>query len=433
MAGQGGVNLPVGIHWNDVKSGDSRPFQSAELMLTRGVSVLLILCFAAVFGAWADVSQVRVVGDGAPTRITIWTDAAEEAEAFVSETAGVRRIIFPLRSNGYSAEGLGEGGVKVWSLNPGRLEFELDRAMAVARVLRLPPTGTERSYRIIIDLNSVSDARFASVAKRDQRRLAKAETDAANAAEQAAVRLAANTSANAGRRTAARSSKGHVVVIDAGHGGKDPGAMAINGGKEKDVTLKAALALRDLLEADGRYVVKLTRDTDVYVEHEDRVTRARNWNAELFISLHADAAGSSSVSGASVYTISARGEGRIDREASRNNWVIPIEDGTPQRLTGILSDLVKRETKTRSAEFAELLLPQLEQAGPVLRNTHRSAGFYVLLAPDVPAVLLELGFLTNSDDARRLQSESGRQASAVAIKRAIDDYFDRQDLRLASQ
>src|SRR5690606_1208385 len=117
--------------------------------------------------------------------------------------------------------------------------------------------------------------------------------------------------------------------------------------------------------------------------------------AELFISLHADAAGNSTVAGASVYTISARGEGRIDREASRNNWVIPIEDGTPQRLTGILSDLVKRETKTRSGEFAELLLPELEKAGPVLRNTHRSAGFYVLLAPDVPAVLLELGFLTN--------------------------------------
>ena len=402
-------------------------------MLIRNVSVLLILCFGAVFGAFADVSQVRVVGDGAPTRITIWTDTAEEAEAYVSEAAGVRRIIFPLRSNAYSAEGLGSGGVTVWSLNPGRLEFELDRAMSVARVLRLPPTGKEQAYRIIVDLDTVSDARFSSVAKRDQRRLAKAETDAAKAAEQEATRLAGAAASSAGRKAPPRSSKGHVVVIDAGHGGKDPGAMAITGGKEKDVTLKAALALRDLLEADGRYVVKLTRDSDIYVDHEDRVTKARNWNAELFISLHADAAGSSSVSGASVYTISARGEGRIDREASKNNWVIPIEDGTPQRLTGILSDLIKRETKTRSAEFAELLLPQLEQAGPVLRNTHRSAGFYVLLAPDVPAVLLELGFLTNTDDAKRLQSERGREAAAVAIKQAIDTYFERQDLRLASQ
>ncbi|MDX5392312.1 MAG: N-acetylmuramoyl-L-alanine amidase [Caulobacteraceae bacterium] len=402
-------------------------------MLTRIVSVLLILCFGAVFGAMADVSQVRVVGDGAPTRITIWTDAPEEAEAYVSETGSVRRIIFPLRGNAYSAEGLGTGGVTVWSLNPGRLEFELDRPMSVARVLRLPPTGTEKSYRVIVDLDTVSDARFSSIAKRDTRRLAKAETEAAKAAEKQAALLASAGSAKPAGRKAPPRSKGHVVVIDAGHGGKDPGAMAITGGREKDVTLKAALALRDLLEADGRYVVKLTRDTDVYVDHEDRVTMARNWGAELFISLHADAAGSSTVAGASVYTISARGEGRIDREASRNNWVIPIEDGTPERLTGILSDLVKRETKTRSAEFAEMLLPELEQAGPVLRNTHRSAGFYVLLAPDVPAVLLELGFLTNSDDAKRLQSDKGRQASVRAIKNAIDAYFDRQDMRLASQ
>lgn len=420
----------MGIHWYDVKTGAGRPLHTAEQMLTRIVSVLLTLWFGAVFGAFADVSQVRVVGDGAPTRITIWTEAPEEAEAFVSETGGVRRIIFPLRSNAYSAEGLGTGGVSLWSLNPGRLEFELDRPMSVARVLRLPPTGTEKSYRIIVDLDTVSGARFSSVAKRDQRRLAKAETEAAKAAEKNETLLAG---AAPGRKASRRSSRGHVVVIDAGHGGKDPGAMAITGGQEKDVTLKAALALRDLLEADGRYVVKLTRDTDVYVDHEDRVTKARNWNAELFISLHADAAGSSSISGASVYTISARGEGRIDREASKNNWVIPIEDGTPQRLTGILSDLVKRETKTRSAEFAELLLPELEQAGPVLRNTHRSAGFYVLLAPDVPAVLLELGFLTNAADAKRLQSEKGLKASTVAIKQAIDTYFDRQDVRLASQ
>ena len=381
----------------------------------------------------ADVSQVRVVGDGAPTRITIWTDAPEEAEAYVSEAGSVRRIIFPLRGNGYSAEGLGTGGVTVWSLNPGRLEFELDRPMSVARVLRLPPTGTEKSYRVIVDLDTVSEARFSSIAKRDTRRLAKAETEAAKAAEKQAALLADAGRAAPGSRKTRPRGKGHVVVIDAGHGGKDPGAIAINGGREKDVTLKAALALRDLLEADGRYVVHLTRDTDVFVDHEDRVTMARNWGAELFISLHADAAGSSTVAGASVYTISARGEGRIDREASRNNWVIPIEDGTPERLTGILSDLVKRETKTRSAEFAEMLLPELERAGPVLRNTHRSAGFYVLLAPDVPAVLLELGFLTNLDDAKRLQSDKGRQASVRAIKNAIDAYFDRQDMRLASQ
>jgi N-acetylmuramoyl-L-alanine amidase len=391
--------------------------------------LLILLGFAWCLPAAADVTQVRIVGDGAPTRITIWTDVAETADGLVTEAAGERKVVLLLSGNGYSAAGEGTGGVEAWSLEPDRLEFVLDRPMAVTRMLRLPPTGKERAYRVILDLDTISATRYTVAARRDVKKLAKLET------EMAAARADAQKQLAGGRVPLGKPAGGkrrHVVVIDAGHGGKDPGAMALTGGKEKDITLKAALALRDVLEKSGKYDVRLTRDTDVYVEHEDRVTLARKWGAELFISLHADAAGSASVSGASVYTISARGETRIDREATKNDWKIAIEDGTPERLNGLLEDLVKRETKTRSAEFAELLLPQLQKAGPVLRNTHRNAGFYVLLAPDVPAVLLELGFLTNEADAKRLQSEKGRAAAVEAIAAAIDDYFEAQDLRLAA-
>jgi N-acetylmuramoyl-L-alanine amidase len=389
---------------------------------------LLILGFCSLFKAHADVTQVRIVGDGAPTRITLWADRPETADGLLTEAPGERKVVLLLSQNGYSAEGEGTGGVAAWTLEPGRLEFVLDRPMAVTRMLRLPPTGKERAYRIILDLDTISAARFTTSARRDARTLAKLETEYGEARTRLSTQLA-----GAARETQRGSTKGrHVVVIDAGHGGRDPGAIALTGTNEKDVSLKSALALRDRLEATGRYTVRLTRDTDVYVEHEDRVTMARNWGAELFISLHADAAGTSAVSGASVYTISARGETRIDREAIRNDWRIPMEDGTPEQLNSLLEDLVKRETKTRSAEFAELLLPELAEAGPVLRNTHRNAGFYVLLAPDVPAVLLELGFLTNQDDAKRLQSAKGRGAAVEAIASAIDAYFDKQELRLAS-
>jgi N-acetylmuramoyl-L-alanine amidase len=396
--------------------------------MTKFLSILLIILgFASLSPAAADVTQVRIVGDGAPTRITLWTDTAETADGLLTEGNGERKVVLLLSQNGYSAAGEGNGGVESWSLEPGRLEFTLDRPMAVTRMLRLPPTGKERAYRVILDLDTISPTRYTVAARRDTKKLAKLETQFAEAR--------ADAKKLAGAATAPRKSTGprkHVIVIDAGHGGKDPGALAVNGGKERDITLKAALALRDVLEQTGKYEVRLTRDTDVYVEHEDRVTMARNWGAELFISLHADAAGSASVAGASVYTISARGETRIDRESSRNDWKIAIEDGTPGQLNGLLEDLVKRETKTRSAEFAELLLPELAAAGPVLRNTHRNAGYYVLLAPDVPAVLVELGFVTNADDAKRLQSEKGRKAAVTAIASAIDAYFDQQDLRLAS-
>jgi N-acetylmuramoyl-L-alanine amidase len=395
--------------------------------------VLIVCLIGPGFSAGAEIGMVRIAGDGAPTRVTIWSDTAETADVFAMEADGARRLVLPVSSQAQPQSGAGQGGVTAWSVAGGRLTLTLDRPMSVVRVLRLPPTGSEASHRIILDLDTVSSARFTVAARRDERRLARAE--AATSAATASPRELAGGAPEPVRRPA-RPPGGEagrfVIVIDPGHGGRDPGALAINGGVEKDITLAAALALRDLLARDSRYSVLLTRDRDVYVGLEDRVTLAREAGANLFISLHADAAASRSVMGASVYTISARGEQRVDREAGRNNWRIPIEDGTPEPVTGILEDLVKRETKTRSAEFAELLIPELASAGPVLRSTHRSAGFYVLLAPDVPAVLLELGFLTNQEDARRLNSEAGRLASARAIKRAIDTYFDRQDRLLAA-
>lgn len=159
---------------------------------------------------------------------------------------------------------------------------------------------------------------------------------------------------------------------------------------------------------------------------------ARNWGADLFISVHADAAGAPTVSGASVYTISTRGEARIEGTAKKFGWELPIEDGTSVEVSNILQDLTLRETKSNSSIFAEFLVPELGKAGPLVRNSHRQGNLFVLLAPDVPAVLVEIGFLTNRDDARRLKSERGRRKSAEAIKRAIDAYFDRQDLILAT-
>ena len=392
-------------------------------MLNFRVILLAIAVCLGAFQALAEVRDVRVVGNGAPTRITIWTDNAQDPRAYMVEGASGRGVVLPLLGGATDRSGTGMGGVPNWEISGSELRFSLDRPLMVTRVLTLPPTGTATDHRVIIDLDTVSAARFASVARRDMRQLAKvlmARNEAGQRREVAAL------------RPTPRSEK-YVVVVDAGHGGKDPGAMAINGGVEKEITLKAALQLKALLEADGRYEVRLTRETDTFIELEDRVSLARNWGANLFISLHADAAASRTVAGASVYTISAHGETRIDKESSKNDWHMPIEDGTSKSVTGILKDLIKRETKTHSAEFAELLLPELQQAGPVLRDTHRNAGFYVLLAPDVPAVLLELGFLTNREDATRLKSRSGREKSMKAVKRGIDRFFLQQEKLLADR
>ncbi|KCZ90814.1 N-acetylmuramoyl-L-alanine amidase family protein [Hyphomonas johnsonii] len=392
--------------------------------------LLTLACICTGFFAQAEISDVRIVGNGEPTRITVWSDTAQDAGAFLAQSGGQRSLIVPLEGEISPRVGKGAGGVETWALSSGRLSFALDRPLMVSRVLNLPPTGSATSYRVIIDLETVSPARFASTAKRDMQRLARAESDSRKATY--ALAAAEITPPGPLRPSERKGDHKYVIVVDAGHGGKDPGTQSARGLLERDVTLKAALYLKDILEKDDRYVVRLTRDDDTFIELEDRVTLARNWGADLFISLHADAAGSPDVAGASVYTISERGERRIDKEADKNDWKIPVETGASKAISGILVDLVKRETKSHSAAFAELLLPELAAAGPVLRGTHRNAGFYVLLAPDVPAVLLEMGFLTNTADAKRLQSTAGRARTMQAVKRGIDKFFDRQEVIVAS-
>ena len=221
-----------------------------------------------------------------------------------------------------------------------------------------------------------------------------------------------------------------IIVIDPGHGGKDPGALNGKIAVEKDIVLKASLKLKKLLEDTKNYKVILTRSSDVYVEHEERIRIAREANADLFISIHADSAGSHTVKGASVYTLSEKGDARLESYLKDGDWNMPVEfhpgdtkAAPDSEVEDILLSLLTRETLGHSADFAKLLIPELAKAGPVLRNTHRQANYYVLLSPNVPAVLLEIGFLTNTDDVKRLTKGDGVDNSMAAVKRAIDRYF----------
>lgn len=422
----------------------------------RFLKLILVIWLWAVLPVFAvaQVQSVGVAGDGEFTRITITSQTAIRPDVFLRDTEDglIIEMVperFRLGAEPFFAEPT--GGIIAYTLDTDRIVFELDRPMMIMREIDLPPTGDEQLFRYILDLSGVSLTRFEAAARRDASRFARFEAsrfaaaEAATVAPEPAPTVAADVQsdlakpetpsakpAGFGALMKMAAQQRRVIVVDPGHGGKDPGAIAVTGDEEADIVLKASLKLKSLIERDPRYVVKLTRETDVYVEHEDRVTMARNWDADLFISVHADAAGKPTVRGASVYTISTRGEARIDRTAKRFGWHMPFEDGTTDEVSDILQDLTVRETKSNSEIFAEFLVPELGQAGPLLRNTHRRQNFFVLLAPDVPAVLVEIGFLTNRDDARRLKSERGRRKSAEAIKRAIDAYFDRQDLLFAS-
>ena len=223
-----------------------------------------------------------------------------------------------------------------------------------------------------------------------------------------------------------------LVVIDAGHGGHDPGAISPhNGAREKDITLAVARKIRDELVASGRVRVALTREDDTFIVLRDRTAIARGLGAALFISIHADSASTSAAEGATVYTLS---EVASDREAAqlanRENKSDIINGvnlgGENAEVASILVDLAQRETMNMSAGFANMLKREGSKFIPFRNGFHRMAGFAVLKAPDIPSVLLEIGYVTNANDAGRINSVAGRDAIAAGLRKAVEIHFARQ-------
>ncbi|MDA8708743.1 N-acetylmuramoyl-L-alanine amidase [Hellea sp.] len=216
-----------------------------------------------------------------------------------------------------------------------------------------------------------------------------------------------------------------VIVIDPGHGGRDPGAIGIKGTHEKLITSASAKELQRQLLATGRYKVMLTRSKDKYVEHEERLRIARAGGADLFISIHADSAGNKSARGASVYTLADRAKNRSKRIVNSQNWIMDVDLTAQSDPVGdILVDLAQRSTSTQSEAFADILINELGGSTQLVGNSHRRAGYYVLLAPDVPAVLLEMGFLSNAKDEKLLKSANHRKKVLKSVTRSINKYFD---------
>ncbi len=383
---------------------------------------LLFAALAIAPAAAAEITRVldvRVGPGPSGTRLVIDSNKPLNYRVF-SLSAGAERIIIDLPKLRWSVGGLtaesgtgpGEGLIAGYryahnAADSSRLVLDLAKPAEVARQFALEPEKAQDAYRLVLDLKPTSMEAFVQSSLNNQARPPP---------------------------TTHKPAKKPLIVIDPGHGGKDPGALAKSGRKEKDVTLAAARELRDQLIQGGRYEVALTRDDDRFIELEDRVTIARELGANLFISLHADAGANSNTRGSSVYTLSSDGEKRVETERHKQDWVLSVErDRTrPVEVNEVLADLVQRETKNQSARFAQMLVPSLAEVGwAALQNPHRQRGFYVLLSPDVPAVLLEMGFMTNIHDEANLATEKQRSRMVGAIHAAIDEFFETEAQALA--
>ena len=387
---------------------------------TIGVAVILAIGLAGPATGAPTVTSARIGQDLGKTRFVLDLSASVRFRTFT--LGDPYRVVIDLPQVDWKLAPLGiPAGGLITAFRYGhfrdgvsRVVLDASGPVEVAKSFILPPAGGQ-GYRMVIDIRAIGRAAFASRARRS--------------APPAGNRAAARGRPLPKPRPGAKPRP--VIAIDPGHGGVDPGAIGISGTREKRVTLGHALVLAKRLRATGRYRVVLTRTRDRFVRLRKRVAFARAADADLFISIHADANPSRRVRGASVYTLSERAsDAQAAALAAKENKadVIAGIDLVRQssEVATILIDLAQRETMNESAVFARSLVGALGKVRLLLRNTHRFAGFAVLKAPDIPSVLIELGHLSNRSDERRLLSQKERVRIADAIIGAIDRYFARR-------
>ncbi|ESQ84356.1 cell wall hydrolase [Asticcacaulis sp. AC466] len=355
-----------------------------------------------------DVVKVRLGGDATQTRIVIELEKSVAGQLVTRDTDLSKQVIaLPDIDLDGTMTGAGQGLIRDWRIDSVagsvRLKLNFKSGAKIYRRFLLPPADGISVYRYVIDV--IPEGTDTSLVK------------------PAVVPVVATTAQPRTQQAAVKTRAKKVIVIDAGHGGKDPGALGGNT-FEKDVNLAAARALREKLEKTGRYTVIMTRDTDSFVDLPARVRIARSANADLFISLHSDAGGNGSTSGASIYTLSDSGTERAAKKALvKGDWSLADNSSSDAMVNRILIDLTQRATKNRSATFAQLVMDNISDSTPLLKTNLRQAGLFVLLAPDVPAVLLEMGFVNNARDEAMLNDSRHRAVMMGQVANAIDQYF----------
>jgi len=379
-------------------------------------------------------SDARLAGDARQTRFVLDLDRTVQFRAFT--LADPYRVVVDLPQVSFELPAgvgiAGRGLVKAFRYGlvmPGgsRIVFDLTGPARIAKSYVLPAANGQPP-RLVLELEEVDRTSFVqSLAPENRPELKPAIADATGS-------IVAQVQAPAPLRPAAPDSR-PVIVIDAGHGGVDNGTQA-SGESEKNLVLGFALALRDRIEKNGKYRVVMTRTDDTFIPLDDRVKIARNQSASLFVSIHADALprGEGDAQGATIYTLSDKAsDAEAERLAEAENKADAIGGVNlteePTDVADILIDLARRETRTFSNRFARLLMGEMRNTVRMYKHPLKSAGFKVLKAPDVPSVLVELGYVSNKGDLEHLVSDSWRSRTVGSMAQAIDLFMAKRVAR----
>lgn len=399
-----------------------RPACSFALALACAAAALLgVAAGARAAGADAGApgdfpvaSEIRLGGDEMATRMVI--DFNQKVESRIFTLANPYRVVIDLPQVAFRfPAGTGENGrglVKAFRFGlmmtgGSRVVIDLTKPARVEKSYMLD-AGNEQPARFVLNLGAIDrDSFLRNIAIENRGREARPAV-----------------------RPPPKDDQRPVIALDPGHGGLDNGTRAASGEMEKTIVLEFAQRLREKIEQSGKYRVVMTRTDDTFIALPDRVAFARAQEASLFISIHADALpkGEGDAQGASIYTLS---ETASDSEAARlaetenRTDVIAGVDLTsePNDVADILIDLAQRETKTFSVQFARGLFDQMKGATRMHKNSLKAAGFRVLKAPDIPSVLVELGYVSNKQDLKSLTSPEWRDHTAESMAQAIDRYF----------
>ena len=375
-------------------------------------------------------SDARLAGDARQTRFILDLDRAIPFRAFA--LADPYRVILDIPQVSFKlAAGTGAAGrglIKAFRYGlvmPGgsRIVFDLTGPAKIAKSYVLE-AANEQPPRLVIEFEEVDRTTFVQLLAPENRPELRPAIADANAA-------VARVDALAVAKPAQMADSRPLIVIDPGHGGIDNGTQAGGGDvMEKNLVLGFGLALRDRIEKSGKYRVVMTRTDDTFIPLNDRVKVARTQGAALFVSIHADALPrrEGDAQGATIYTLSDKAsDAEAERLAENENKSDAIGGvnltDEPTEVADILIDLAQRETRTFSNRFARLLMGEMKNTARMHKHPLKSAGFRVLKAPDVPSVLVELGYVSNKGDLEHLVSENWRSKTVASMAQAIDAFF----------
>ena len=413
-----------------------RGFLKKSFITAVVLFVCLLMNITNVF-AITKVKDLRIGNQANGARIVFDLDKSVNYRVFVLDSP--KRLVIDLDDaeikNNYPApknQVVQQTRVGKLDGNNKRVVLDLKRAAVVKKAFILPPQS-DKPWRFVVDTEFAGDREFNNKAGQRNAITNDSKFEPKESSEKPSKSWF--SFGNSSDKSGLKTERARIVVLDPGHGGKDPGAIGGSGTYEKNITLAMGKELQTILQKRG-YTVYLTRSNDIFIPLRQRIKIAQKYKADLFMSIHADSAQNRQATGLSVYTLSdTASDAEAAALAERENKADIIGGvdlgGNTKEVNDILISLSQTDTRNKSSKYATYLVKEMAKSVKLVKNTHRFAGFAVLKAPDIPSALLEMGYLSNRTEEANLKRPAYRQKLANAAANAIDQYF--KDPEIASR